>query len=155
MELVKTRAYNHDNKYTNKEQEAAWYTLHKCLESMLKLIAPICPFVTEKIYQTLYDSKKSIHLELFPEPQDHWKTALTELTPIILEVNSSIWKIKKDNKLALRDQLDLVYMPKEMKPLKRDLQHAHNINNLNFGSSSDENMLNIKKAASEVYARIK
>ncbi|MEM1644979.1 MAG: valine--tRNA ligase, partial [Ignisphaera sp.] len=61
LELTKARAYGLDN-YTEKEQKSAWYTLNKVLKSVLLILAPIMPFITDYIWRKLY-SEKSIHLE--------------------------------------------------------------------------------------------
>jgi len=70
IELVKGRAYGREK---GGHHEAAWYTLHTVLETVLKLFAPICPFITEKIYRDIYSPNTSIHLEQFPEPRDEWE----------------------------------------------------------------------------------
>src|SRR3989338_11467793 len=68
VEMVKKRAYGEG--FDKKEQESAWFTLHKCLESILEMLAPIIPFMTDFIARELYH-KYSIHKEEFPEPE--WK----------------------------------------------------------------------------------
>ena len=78
LEIVKKRIYH------NKTGKiSAQYTLYKTLLSILKMIAPIMPFITEEIYQTYYldtetkgsESKdfesatKSIHTSEWPESE--------------------------------------------------------------------------------------
>ncbi|HDM05670.1 MAG TPA: valine--tRNA ligase, partial [Candidatus Aenigmarchaeota archaeon] len=62
IEMSKPRAYGRG--FNKEEQMAAWYTLHTCLKTILKLLAPVTPFITDYIWRKLY-SKKSIHLEKF------------------------------------------------------------------------------------------
>ncbi|MFQ5531832.1 MAG: class I tRNA ligase family protein [Candidatus Nanoarchaeia archaeon] len=50
LELVKNRVYNG----TKKEKESAFYTLYYSLLTLLKLFAPITPFITEEIYQNYF-----------------------------------------------------------------------------------------------------
>ncbi len=45
------------------EDETVRKVLRKVLEDLSKLIAPIIPFVAEKIYQTIYSKKDSVHLQ--------------------------------------------------------------------------------------------
>ena len=52
IEMVKKRAYGEG--VTDKQRDAAVYTLHKVLAAILKLLAPITPFITEYLWQTLY-----------------------------------------------------------------------------------------------------
>ena len=134
IELVKSRAYNREGKFPEEEQQAAWHTLHTVLKTILKLLAPITPFITEKIYRELYSPNKSIHLEKFPQLDPEWETPLTEITPILTAVNSAIWKYKKDHGKALRTPISEAWIPQELKPLEKDLKEMHQIQNLNYGT---------------------
>lgn len=51
----------------NDDDETARKTLKYVLEKLTKILAPIVPFVTEKIYQDINDKNKSVHLENYPE----------------------------------------------------------------------------------------
>ena len=48
--------------FSEEERDAAIYTLDKTLSTVLKLLAPITPFIPEHLWQTLY-SETSIHTE--------------------------------------------------------------------------------------------
>jgi valyl-tRNA synthetase len=65
LEIVKKRIYQ------NKTGKlSAQYTLYKSLLSLLKMIAPIMPFITEEIYQNYYlegEKNESIHTSKWPE----------------------------------------------------------------------------------------
>jgi valyl-tRNA synthetase len=131
VEMVKARAYNLDGQFRRSHQEAAWFTLNKCLRIVLLLLAPICPFITDHIWRRLY-SKSSIHDEQFPKSRRRLKN-MAKLTGAITEFNSSIWKFKKDRKLALNSRLEAVYAPVEVQRMKNDLQSMHNIEAVTFG----------------------
>ena len=60
IEMAKTRAYGIE--FSDAERDGAIYTLHKVLSTLLKLLAPITPYITDFLWQTLY-SDKSIHTE--------------------------------------------------------------------------------------------
>ncbi len=47
---------------------AAFETLHTCLVTIAKLLAPLTPFVADAIYENLDGSEPSVHLTDFPEP---------------------------------------------------------------------------------------
>jgi isoleucyl-tRNA synthetase len=47
---------------------AAFRTLHECLVTAAKLLAPFCPFVADEIYDNLDGSEPSVHLCDFPIP---------------------------------------------------------------------------------------
>ena len=51
----------------NEEDEAARKTLRYVLEKLTKILAPLLPFVTEKIYQDMNGKNKSVHLESYPK----------------------------------------------------------------------------------------
>jgi len=51
----------------NDNNESARKTLRYILEKITKILAPIIPFVTEKIYQDMNGKKNSVHLENYPQ----------------------------------------------------------------------------------------
>ncbi|MFA5071642.1 MAG: valine--tRNA ligase [Candidatus Pacearchaeota archaeon] len=66
LELVKKRIYQE----TGNKKLSAQYTLYNSLFVILKLFAPIVPFITEKIYQDNFKKKekiKSIHICEWPK----------------------------------------------------------------------------------------
>ncbi len=66
LEIVKERIY----KGEENEKLSAQYTLYTALLKILKLIAPIMPFITEEIYQNYYrkhEKDKSIHISKWPK----------------------------------------------------------------------------------------
>jgi valyl-tRNA synthetase len=118
IEMVKERAYLRD--------KSATYTLHLCLKTLLKLLAPICPFITDKLWRSLY-SKRSIHLERFPRKRKDWESKLTRLTQSLLEFNSGVWKYKKSKGIALSAELGSYPLPNELRPFAKDLKRMHRI----------------------------
>jgi isoleucyl-tRNA synthetase len=48
----------------------AFATLHTCLLTVSKLLAPLCPFIADEIYDNLDGELASVHLCDFPEPVD-------------------------------------------------------------------------------------
>lgn len=121
VEMVKVRAYGEG--FTREEKEAAWYTLHVCLESILELLAPIVPYMTDFIARELYH-KYSVHTELFPKPQ--WKSPLVKLTPKIIEFNSKVWNDKKGKGISLRDEIKMK-IPTTLKQFEKDLRAMHKL----------------------------
>ncbi|MEM7827703.1 MAG: valine--tRNA ligase [Candidatus Aenigmatarchaeota archaeon] len=121
IELVKVRAYSGD--------ASALYTLHACMRAALILLAPITPFVTDYIYRKLYG--RSVHLETFPKKQKTKRPAFT--TKELAELNSMIWKAKKDKSLSLRAEIKRARIPKKFKAIEKDLKAAHNIKQIEWG----------------------
>lgn len=152
LEAVKSRAYNRDCLFDPRLQRGAWYTLHACLETILKLLAPICPFITEAIWLELY-SKESIHLQRFPEENDEWASDLASLLPKFMEFNNAIWQYKKKNSVALNQGIKgVVYAPEPLSPLGMDLKAMHGIENLVFGVSETEE--NLERLSEGIFLKI-
>ena len=53
-------------------------TMHYVLERATRLLAPICPFVTEKVYKGLGGAMESVHFEFYPKPDDSLRDAELE-----------------------------------------------------------------------------
>jgi valyl-tRNA synthetase len=132
LELVKNRVYNKDQKFTAVEQKAAVYTLYLALENILKLLAPIVPFITFRIYQDL--KGEDIHFTKFPEPLERFKIPFT--TDELENLNSLVWKTKKENGVSLRDEVKELTLPEKFMGIEKDLKHMHNVLKVKYGDTS-------------------
>jgi len=121
IEMAKARAYGID--FSDAERDGAIYTLHKVLSTLLKLLAPITPFITDFLWQTLY-SDKSIHTE--QQVKEESNEDLTKHTQAISEFNSKVWNAKKEKGLSLKDSIK-IEIPKELDVFKKDLVAMHNL----------------------------
>jgi len=150
VEEVKSRAYNRGGMFTPELQRGAWFTLHRCLETILKLLAPIVPFITEALWLELY-SNVSIHTQGFPEEQPEWDSETAKLLPKLIEFDNTIWRFKKSEGLALSQELAVpIYAPLELEPLAQDLKAMHRISKLQFGKP--ESGEDIEKLAEDIFA---
>ena len=147
LEAVKRRAYNRENKYSEAEQKAAWYTLHTVLKNSLKLLAPIMPYITDYLWRKMYSSK-SIHLERFPTSNPQWNKGYAKLLKKFMEVNSAIWGFKKRENMSFAQPIEgVVYIPKELAPLAEDIKELHRIREIRLGKPEKEAL----KIGSEVF----
>ncbi len=121
LEMVKARAYG--DGFSKQQQKAAWYTLHTVLKTVLLLLGPLTPFITDHIWTQLY-SKSSIHLQKFPKAS--WSKTHRRYTESILAFNREVWKVKQEKNLALRDQLEMP-VPKKLTPFQVDLIRMHSL----------------------------
>ena len=130
LELVKSRAYNKEKAFSKTEQDSAIWTLNHVLDTVLKLLAPVTPFITYKIYKDLRG--KDVHLEKFPEHIEgragnrrfpEFKEFTTEE---LIELNSAVWKAKKDKGLSLKDPIDFK-IPEKFKSVEKELKEMHKI----------------------------
>jgi valyl-tRNA synthetase len=74
IEMTKVRLYDKDCA----TRKSAQYTLNKVLCDSLKLLHPVMPFVTEKIYTELYNDDESIMISKWPEYSEKYNFANEE-----------------------------------------------------------------------------
>ena len=117
VEMVKSRAYAGDS--------GALWTLHACLRDLLRLLAPIVPFSTDKIWRSVYGG--SVHGEALPHPRDGIPGSRLEASEAILAFNSEIWKRKRDRGMNLNAPLADVVVPEPLRPYEPDLRKMHRL----------------------------
>ena len=69
IEAVKHRLYGPGGE----DRRAAQFTLYTALYAVIRLLAPICPHITEEIYQRVFrphEGHKSVHISPWPEPPE-------------------------------------------------------------------------------------
>jgi len=117
VEMVKGRAYEGDT--------GARWTLHACLRDLLRLLAPVTPFSTDKIWRSVYDG--SVHAERFPMARDGIPASRADFTDKIVAFNADVWKRKRDQGLPLNVELRGVAIPPELSPFEGDLRRMHRL----------------------------
>jgi len=100
LEFVKYRLYG-------KKDETAKRVLYQCLLNIIKMYAPLLPFITEEVYQQYFrkfEKVKSIHLASFPEEK---KISFKEKEEFkkVLKVIEEVRKYKSDNKISLGKEI--------------------------------------------------
>ncbi|HEY7571724.1 MAG TPA: valine--tRNA ligase [Nitrososphaeraceae archaeon] len=128
LEMVKWRVYEGENKY---DHESAIFTVNKCLSTILLLLCPICPFITEEIWTNMY-SDTSIHLQKMPKLETEFQEQ-TKYTKSLLEFNSLVWTRKKETispetgkPLSLKDPIQME-IPTTIISFAPDLRKMHNL----------------------------
>ncbi len=115
LEMVKKRIY----KGKSNEKLSAQYTLYQSLLSILKLVAPIMPFITEEIYQTYYrkhEKEKSIHLSGWPKYE---KFSEKNDWGVLVKNISLVRQAKTQKQIPLNSISDVITIPvKEYKIIK-------------------------------------
>ncbi|NOZ88918.1 MAG: valine--tRNA ligase [Crenarchaeota archaeon] len=128
IELVKTRAYNREGEYTPEEQRGAWYTLHTVLDALLRMLAPILPFITDALYRRLYGD--SVHKQRFPEASPEWRSEeLRKELHEVMEINAAVWSWKKKLGLKLSESPPgyKLYLDPSLADYAVDLQYLHHM----------------------------
>jgi len=125
LEIIKRRIYNE----AGDKKLSAQYTLYKSLLTILKLIAPIMPFITEEIYQNHFiknEKVKSVHLTKWPEKEKELDAKELELFMLIL---SRIRQEKTKMKKPMNEQIILTLEEADKKVLKDVLQDLKDVAN--------------------------
>ena len=114
LEIVKNRVYNG----TEKQRSSAYYTLYNSLLTILKLMSPFTPYVTEEIYQNnfkKYEKEKSIHISSWPEKiKISLKKDDNEVWSKLIEIISKARQAKSEAKKSVKAEIILT-LPKQDK----------------------------------------
>jgi valyl-tRNA synthetase len=100
LEMAKRRLYDAEIP----GHEAARYTLHTTLLTVLKLFAPILPYVTDEIFRRLFasDGHPSIHRSAWPRPDGALiDEQAVSRGQILVEIAATVRRYKSDRELSL------------------------------------------------------
>ena len=106
LEMCKQRLYDENDK----TRLAALYSLDFVIQSILKLFAPIMPFITEAIYLQLFTtgnnaiSSTTISLHTSPWPQETenlYDPEAEQFGELLVAIASSVRRYKSENNMAL------------------------------------------------------
>ncbi|MCJ7450535.1 MAG: valine--tRNA ligase [Candidatus Nanohaloarchaeota archaeon QJJ-9] len=129
IEIVKPRLYEESN-------DSSLYVLYHAYLNVVKMLAPIMPFITEEIYDNLYkdfEPEESIHVADWPEKQDYQYEKEKELGDAAIEVISGLRKYKTQENLPLNAELDevKVFGSKDLGEAKQVVKEAMHVEKLN------------------------
>ncbi|MCX6749014.1 MAG: valine--tRNA ligase [Candidatus Pacearchaeota archaeon] len=115
LEIVKNRIYSGIKK------ESAEYVLYLSLRTILKLMAPITPFITEELYLKYYREKekeKSIHISKWPE-KIKVKSSKDDLDiwDSFIEILTKVRYAKSKAQKSMKAEIILIIEPKIKKQL--------------------------------------
>lgn len=102
LEIVKGRLYDPKDAL---QKRSAQFTLSTVLGGVLKLFAPILPFVTEEIYQLHFaaqDGAQSIHLARWPAANDAWADKdAAMIGDEVVRIVAAVRKYKTDKQFSM------------------------------------------------------
>ncbi len=105
LEAAKYRLYS-DRAEMVESRRAAQFTLFHTLDVVLRLLAPICPHVSDALHRELWGHRavaRSIHLEAWPQPKEQLTDRDSEKKgTILVRVLSEIRRIKSENRLSMK-----------------------------------------------------
>ena len=132
LELAKDRLYNPE-KYDKYEVESARYTLYQLLITLLKLIAPVMPHITDEIYQKHFrDNEKevSIHVSAWPRYDGAMiDTESEKAGELAVKIISVVRQYKSERKMPLNTELDAVSIDvaEDISPVEKDIMSTMKI----------------------------
>lgn len=142
LEIVKDRLYNPSIRGTE-ARESAQEGLYQGILTVLKLISPITPHITEEIYQLYFkdkDKKDSIHISGWPEYDEKLIDEKAELAGDLgVDIINLVRKFKSENQLSLKEELkELILISKEkdfaemIKSIEEDLKSVLKAKEIKF-----------------------
>ena len=126
-----------EGKNVDQDKLSAYSTLHECLLTMSKLLAPFMPFLSESMYQNLSGalktSKQSVHLENYPiSNTDLVDEKLSKAIRLAMKL-SSLGRAARNNanikvrqpldsvQIKLREAIEIELLPEISEQLKDEL----------------------------------
>lgn len=148
IEMVKSRLY--DENCTTKF--AAQYTLNKVLKDSLKLLHPVMPFVTEKIYMQLYHNDESIMISKWPEYTESLSFEKEEQVEKLKTIIVGIRNLRTNLNVHPSKKSKLIFVTKTANDMLKESSAM--IQKLGFANEIDiqENKENIPQNAMSVLA---
>ena len=136
IEIVKTRLYNKEE--SGKESRiVAQKVLNKVLCDILKLLHPVMPFITEKIYKELYNNDESIMISAWPTADSKYdfeieEEHIEEIKKLIVQIrnirtNMNIHPSKKSELIFITEDSEFEKLLNSSKSWIEKLGFADNI----------------------------
>ncbi|MFH1722830.1 MAG: valine--tRNA ligase [Candidatus Altiarchaeota archaeon] len=147
LEMIKYRIYNPDV-YGEEARKSAQYTLYQSLLAILKLMAPIMPYITEAVYQGYFRQKekgkvKSIHASKWPEAGKIDEEAEV-LGDLAVDIIGQIRKHKSDWNISLGAEIEKIEIKgtsevlEKIRKIEEDIKGTGKINKLILAERKEE-----------------
>lgn len=111
LEIVKDRLYKPEER-GDSERRSAQMALRKSLYAVLRMMAPITPFIAEEIYQLFFkeqEGHKSVHIAGWPKGTfEDIDSESEEKGDIAIDIINATRKFKSANQLSLKEELSLI-----------------------------------------------
>jgi isoleucyl-tRNA synthetase len=125
---------------------AAHRTLHECITTLVRLMAPFTPFITDAIWRNLApaDGPESVHLASYPEPDRSARDeGLEEAMQIARDIVSLGRTIRTEARVRVRQPLRRAAVhvqrdPRALEPLVGLIAEELNVRDVTFSESASE-----------------
>lgn len=96
----------------DQDKLSAYQSLYECLETVARLMAPLAPFYTDKLYRDLKGEGEAIHLQEYPIANTALiDTALEEQMQRAQKIVSMGLSLRKKEKIIVRQPLQCIMLP--------------------------------------------
>lgn len=135
LKLIKKRTWP---SYKGKDKEDAFSTLYYVLNRLIKIMAPITPFITEEIYQNIFAKKEkieSVHMTLYPDIENIDEDA-EESMAFAKDIIKIVNMMKAERKIKLKYVLPAVIIhttknqAMKIKKVKEVIMQLANVNDV-------------------------
>ncbi|MBD0293911.1 MAG: class I tRNA ligase family protein, partial [Flavisolibacter sp.] len=115
------------------DKVAAYQTLYECLETVVRLMAPISPFFSDELFLDLNAvthryKERSVHHVLFPEANEELiNTLLEERMQLAQDASSLILSLRKKATIKVRQPLQKVLIPVLNPAMQQQLEKVEDL----------------------------
>ena len=101
----------------SEDKVIAYQTLYECLEAISKMMAPIAPFFSDFLFQSLNEltgrnGEESVHIAMFPEVNEAAiDSDLEERMEMAQVISSLVLSLRKKEKIKVRQPLSKILIP--------------------------------------------
>ncbi len=109
LEIIKDRLYNESKRGINAKRSAQ-YTLYNSFFKILRIFAPIMPYITEEIYSEYFRDKedfKSVHLSKWPEYDKKLDNGIENKGNEFIDIVKKVRLEKAKNKKSIKEEIVL------------------------------------------------
>ncbi|MEO8210506.1 MAG: isoleucine--tRNA ligase [bacterium] len=100
------------NPENDHDKLSGYQTLYEVIIELLKMIAPVSPFLTDKLYMTLTDSEESVHLSEFSAPEVSLiNSELEHEMKLAQDIVYLVRSLRVKNNLKVRQPLRQILVP--------------------------------------------
>ncbi len=127
---------------TKQANASALYTIHHCLNGILRLFAPIVPHITEELFSHIFDGQGSIHARgMWPKAAEYPCVETAEQTGIAaVSVLNAIRKAKSEKGVSIKYPIDRTEVAGDfalIAPALADIKAAGNVEEMQEGSAGE------------------
>ncbi len=124
---------------------SAYQTLYKCLKTVALLMAPVSPFVSDRIYRDLTGNKHSVHVAHYPSVDDAViDEKLEEQMQVAQDITSMVLSLRRKKNLKVKQPLSQIMIPVLDEQQKQDVEamsqlimNEVNVKEIRFVSNED------------------